>query len=61
MFARGTTIEAVRVLEDRGFRAAVIEAMAKCMENQNNSVNPESGAGRQAATSVRLRPALFAL
>lgn len=28
----GTTIEAVRVLEDRGFRAAVIEAMAKCME-----------------------------
>lgn len=28
----GTTIEAVRVLEDRGFRAAVIEAMNKCME-----------------------------
>ncbi|HDR2787764.1 TPA: pyrroline-5-carboxylate reductase [Enterobacter asburiae] len=28
----GTTIEAVRVLEERGFRAAVIEAMAKCME-----------------------------
>lgn len=28
----GTTIEAVRVLEDRGFRAAVIEAMTKCME-----------------------------
>ena len=28
----GTTIEAVRVLEDRGFRSAVIEAMQKCME-----------------------------
>ena len=28
----GTTIEAVRVLEDRGFRSAVIEAMEKCME-----------------------------
>ncbi|EBA8567929.1 pyrroline-5-carboxylate reductase, partial [Salmonella enterica] len=28
----GTTIEAVRVLEERGFRAAVIEAMTKCME-----------------------------
>lgn len=28
----GTTIEAVRVLEERGFRAAVIEAMNKCME-----------------------------
>ena len=28
----GTTIEAVRVLEERGFRSAVIEAMAKCME-----------------------------
>ena len=28
----GTTIEAVRVLEERGFRAAVIEAMVKCME-----------------------------
>lgn len=30
----GTTIEAVRVLEEKGFRAAVIEAMTKCMENQ---------------------------
>lgn len=28
----GTTIEAVRVLEDRGFRSSVIEAMIKCME-----------------------------
>ena len=28
----GTTIEAVRVLEERGFRSAVIEAMEKCME-----------------------------
>ena len=28
----GTTIEAVRVLEDRGLRSAVIEAMEKCME-----------------------------
>ncbi|NJH50611.1 pyrroline-5-carboxylate reductase dimerization domain-containing protein, partial [Salmonella enterica] len=28
----GSTIEAVRVLGERGFRAAVIEAMAKCME-----------------------------
>ncbi|HKS33383.1 MAG TPA: pyrroline-5-carboxylate reductase [Enterobacteriaceae bacterium] len=28
----GTTIEAVRVLEEKGFRAAVIEAMSKCME-----------------------------
>ena len=37
----GTTIEAVRVLEEKGFRAAVIEAMAKCMENQKNSANPD--------------------
>ncbi|NKR09678.1 pyrroline-5-carboxylate reductase dimerization domain-containing protein, partial [Escherichia coli] len=28
----GTTIEAVRVLEERGFRAAVIEAMTQVME-----------------------------
>lgn len=28
----GTTIEAVRTLEEKGFRAAVIEAMVKCME-----------------------------
>ena len=28
----GTTIEAVRVLEEKGFRSAVIEAMVKCME-----------------------------
>ncbi|WP_058911502.1 pyrroline-5-carboxylate reductase [Entomohabitans teleogrylli] len=27
----GTTIEAVRVLEEKGFRSAVIEAMEKCM------------------------------
>ena len=31
----GTTIEAVRVLEDKGFRSAVIEAMAKCMEKSD--------------------------
>ncbi|MCS2157829.1 pyrroline-5-carboxylate reductase [Scandinavium sp. H11S7] len=28
----GTTIEAVRVLEEKGFRSAVIEAMVSCME-----------------------------
>ena len=28
----GTTIEAGRVLEERGFRSSVIEAMVKCME-----------------------------
>ncbi|TGC71838.1 pyrroline-5-carboxylate reductase, partial [Salmonella enterica subsp. enterica serovar Wilhelmsburg] len=28
----GTPSEAARVLEERGFRAAVIEAMTKCME-----------------------------
>jgi len=31
----GTTIEAVRMLEERGFRAAVIEAMTKCMEKSD--------------------------
>ena len=31
----GTTIEAVRVLEEKGFRSAVIEAMAKCMEKSD--------------------------
>ena len=38
----GTTIEAVRVLEERGFRSAVIEAMKTCAEiskNCNNSYN----------------------
>ncbi|PIN63805.1 hypothetical protein CKQ90_30130, partial [Klebsiella pneumoniae] len=30
----GTTIEAVRVLEEKGFRSAVIEAITQCMENQ---------------------------
>ena len=28
----GTTIEAVRVLEEKGFRSAVIEAMKACAE-----------------------------
>jgi len=28
----GTTIEAVRTLEERGFRSAVIEAMINCMD-----------------------------
>ena len=28
----GTTIESVRVLEEKGFRSAVIEAMKKCEE-----------------------------
>ncbi len=37
----GTTIEAVRVLEEKGFRAAVIEAMTKCMEKSENSANPD--------------------
>ncbi len=32
----GTTIEAVRVLEEKGFRSAVIEAITQCMENQRN-------------------------
>ena len=27
----GTTIEAVKVLEEKGFRAAVINAMQQCM------------------------------
>ncbi|MEA7543808.1 hypothetical protein ONO12_26240, partial [Salmonella enterica subsp. enterica serovar Montevideo] len=36
----GTTIEAVRVLEERGFRAAVIEAMTKCMEVVVGQVTP---------------------
>lgn len=57
----GTTIEAVRVLEEKGFRAAVIEAMTKCMENQKTQQILMIFAGRQAATSVRLRPAFFAL
>ncbi len=37
----GTTIEAVRVLEERGFRSSVIEAMIKCMEQSENSAAPE--------------------
>lgn len=58
----GTTIEAVRVLEEKGFRAAVIEAMTKCMEKSEKTQQIlMTFAGRQAATSVRLRPAFFAL
>lgn len=58
----GTTIEAVRVLEEKGFRAAVIEAMTKCMEKIRKTQQIlMTFAGRQAATSVRLRPAFFAL
>ena len=54
----GTTIEAVRVLEEKGFRAAVIEAYGKIRKTQQILM---AFAGRQAATSVRLRPAFFAL
>ena len=32
----GTTIEAVRVLEERGFRSAIIEAMKVCEEISKN-------------------------
>ena len=32
----GTTIEAVRVLEERGFRSAIIEAMRECAEKSRN-------------------------
>lgn len=32
----GTTIEAVRVLEERGFRSAIIEAMKVCEEKSKN-------------------------
>lgn len=32
----GTTIEAVRVLEERGFRSAIIEAMKSCVEKSRN-------------------------
>ena len=32
----GTTIEAVRVLEERGFRSAVIEAMKACADVSRN-------------------------
>lgn len=32
----GTTIEAVKVLEEKGFRAAVIDAMEACMEKSGN-------------------------
>jgi pyrroline-5-carboxylate reductase len=32
----GTTIEAVRTLEEKGFRSAVIEAMVNCMEKSKN-------------------------
>ncbi len=36
LLSGGTTIEAVRVLEEKGFRSAVIEAITQCMENQRN-------------------------
>ena len=32
----GTTIEAVRVLEEKGFRSAVFEAMEACMEKSRS-------------------------
>ena len=32
----GTTIQAVRVLEEKGFRSAVIEAMEKCLDISRN-------------------------
>ena len=32
----GTTIEAVRVLEEKGFRSAVIEAMKSCADVSRN-------------------------
>nr|WP_297707898.1 pyrroline-5-carboxylate reductase [uncultured Butyrivibrio sp.] len=32
----GTTIEAVRVLEEKGFRAAVIDAVSACVEKSRN-------------------------
>ena len=32
----GTTIEAVRVLEEKGLRSAVIEAMKACVEKGRN-------------------------
>lgn len=41
VLAGGTTIEAVRVTEERGFRSSVIEAMIKCMEQSENSAAPE--------------------
>ncbi|NIY48334.1 pyrroline-5-carboxylate reductase [Cedecea colo] len=36
----GTTIEAVKVLEEKGFRAAVMEAMAKCMAKSEHLGKP---------------------
>jgi len=33
---KGTTIEAVTELEKRGFRAAIIEAIKKCVYKANN-------------------------
>ena len=32
----GTTIQAVRVLEEKGMRSAVIEAMMKCLDISRN-------------------------
>ncbi len=38
----GTTIEAVRVLEEKGFRSAVIEAITQCMEKSEQLSAPEA-------------------
>ena len=54
----GTTIEAVKVLEEKGFRAAVMEAVVKCMAKsehlENHNINALScfQAGGYAAISA---------
>ena len=32
----GTTIEAVKVLEEKGFRSSIIEAMSACADKSRN-------------------------